>query len=258
MGIITGTRIPRGRLLRALRPTAALVGDPDRVRCGTGARAPAHRPRRLADIQPRPGRHALFHRSRRSTAATSARCARSGPTSFIPRTGSSRALDPTDVFQQVTPIVVDGVMYLAAGNRVMALRPETGEEIWRHELTEGLVSYRGVTYWPGSGEHGPRIFFTSLWKVVALDARTGERDPMFGNQGEVEVRVPYAGVPVVSQDILVLGSNAYGPGESAHHASPQPAPRRGRANLSEPPCARRQDGQAPLGVSHHPSGKRLR
>ena len=126
--------------------------------------------------------------------------------------------DPTDVFQQVTPIVVDGVMYLAAGDRVVALRPETGEEIWRHQLSEGLVSYRGLTYWPGSGEHGPRIFFTSLWKVIALDAGTGERDPKFGNEGEVELRVPYAGVPVVSRDVLVLGSNAYGPGEE--HRSP--------------------------------------
>ena len=126
--------------------------------------------------------------------------------------------DPTDVFQQVTPIVVDGVMYLAAGDRVVALRPETGEEIWRHQLSEGLVSYRGLTYWPGSGEHGPRIFFTSLWKVIALDAATGERDPKFGNEGEVELRVPYAGVPVVSRDVLVLGSNAYGPGEE--HRSP--------------------------------------
>ena len=132
---------------------------------------------------------------------------------FHPEDDIIEALDPTDVFQQVTPIVVNGVMYLAAGNRVVALRPETGDEIWRHELTEGLVSYRGVTYWPGSGEHGARIFFTSLWKVVALNAQTGEPDPMFGNQGEVELRIPYAGVPVVSQDILVLGSNAYGPGE---------------------------------------------
>ena len=134
--------------------------------------------------------------------------------------------DPTDVFQQVTPIVVDGVMYLAAGDRVVALRPETGEEIWRHQLAEGLVSYRGLTYWPGSGEHGERIFFTSLWKVIALDARTGERDPMFGNGGEVELRVPYAGVPVVSRDILVLGSNAYGPGE-VHRAPHLDQPRGG-------------------------------
>ena len=140
--------------------------------------------------------------------------------------------DPTDVFQQVTPIVVDGVMYLAAGDRVVALRPETGEEIWRHQLTEGLVSYRGVTYWPGSGEHGPRIFFTSLWKVIALDAATGERAPAFGNAGEVELRVPYAGVPVVSRDILVLGSNAYGPGE-LHRAPHLDQPRGG----GEPPYA---------------------
>ena len=36
-----------------------------------------------------------------------------------------------EMFQQVTPIVVNGVMYLPSGNRVVALEPETGEEIWR-------------------------------------------------------------------------------------------------------------------------------
>ena len=145
---------------------------------------------------------------------------------FHPEGELIEAPDPTDVFQQVTPIVVEGVMYLAAGNRVVALKPETGKEIWRHQLTEGLVSYRGVTYWPGAETYGPRIFFTSLWTVVALNARTGERDPRFGNQGEVELRVPYAGVPVVSQDILVLGSNAYGPGE-IHRAPHLNQPRGG-------------------------------
>src|SRR5262245_35286857 len=35
---------------------------------------------------------------------------------------------------EVTPIVVNGVMYLTAGNRVVALEPETGKEIWRYEL----------------------------------------------------------------------------------------------------------------------------
>src|ERR1700733_15746693 len=32
---------------------------------------------------------------------------------------------------EVTPIVVNGVMYLPAGNRVVALDPDTGAEIWR-------------------------------------------------------------------------------------------------------------------------------
>src|ERR1700678_2046597 len=31
---------------------------------------------------------------------------------------------------EVTPIVVNGVMYLPAGNRVLALDPETGAEVW--------------------------------------------------------------------------------------------------------------------------------
>ena len=137
---------------------------------------------------------------------------------FHPEDGFIEGPSPTELFQQVTPIVVDGVMYLAAGNRVVALRPETGVEIWRHELSEGLASFRGVAYAPGSDTREPRIYFTSLRKVVALKARTGERDAMFGNQGEVELRIPYAGVPVVYKDTLILGSNAFGPGQE--HITP--------------------------------------
>ena len=114
----------------------------------------------------------------------------------------------------------------------MALRPETGEEIWRHELKEGLASFRGVTYWPGAETHEPRIFFTTLWTLVALNAETGERDPTFGNQGEVELRIPYAGVPVVYDDILVLGSNAYGPG--GEHIAPHLNQPRGGGEPSNP------------------------
>ncbi len=54
-----------------------------------------------------------------------------------------------EVFQEVTPIVVNGVMYLPSGNRVVALEADTGKEIWRYELPEGLASFRGVAYWPG-------------------------------------------------------------------------------------------------------------
>ena len=137
---------------------------------------------------------------------------------FHPEDGFIEGPSPAELFQQVTPIVVDGVMYLAAGNRVVALRPENGEEIWRHELSEGLASFRGVAYGPATESHEARIYFTSLWKVVALKAETGERDPTFGNQGEVQLRIPYTGVPVVWQDILVLGSSAFGPGE--RHIAP--------------------------------------
>jgi quinoprotein glucose dehydrogenase len=53
-------------------------------------------------------------------------------------------------FSEVTPIVVNGVMYITAGNRVVALEPETGKEVWRYEAKKGAaVSKRGVAYWPG-------------------------------------------------------------------------------------------------------------
>src|SRR5579863_6871876 len=47
---------------------------------------------------------------------------------------------------EVTPIVVNGVMYLPAGNRVVALDPDTGAEVWRYELKTGAASQRGVSY----------------------------------------------------------------------------------------------------------------
>ena len=81
-----------------------------------------------------------------------------------------------EIFQEVTPIVVNGVMYLPSGNRVVALEPETGKEIWRYELPEGLASFRGVAYWPGDGGLPARIFFTSLRKLIALRADTGALD----------------------------------------------------------------------------------
>ena len=137
---------------------------------------------------------------------------------FHPEDGFIEGPSPAELFQQVTPIVVDGVMYLAAGNRVVALRPETGEEIWRHELTEGLASFRGVAYGPATDTHEARIYFTSLSKVVALNADTGERDLAFGDGGEAALRIPYTGVPVVYRDALILGSSAFGPGQD--HIAP--------------------------------------
>jgi len=35
----------------------------------------------------------------------------------------------SEIFQEITPIVVNDVMYMPSGNRVVALEPETGKEI---------------------------------------------------------------------------------------------------------------------------------
>jgi quinoprotein glucose dehydrogenase len=125
-----------------------------------------------------------------------------------------------ELFQQVTPIVVNGVMYLPSGHRVVALEPETGREIWRYELPEGLASFRGVAYWPGdssstqgAGGLPARIFFTSLRKLIALRADTGALDVAFGNGGHIDLEIPYAGVPVIYRNIVLMGSNFFGPGQ---------------------------------------------
>lgn len=74
---------------------------------------------------------------------------------------------------QVTPIVVDGVMYLAsADNHVYALNAATGERLWRHTYlpkATGRIN-RGVAV------AGNKVFL-GTWDahLIALDAKTGER-----------------------------------------------------------------------------------
>ena len=58
------------------------------------------------------------------------------------------------------PIVIDGVMYTPLGNAVVALEAHTGKELWRHNVKGGLVR-RAVSYWPGDGAIGPRLFYST-------------------------------------------------------------------------------------------------
>ena len=119
----------------------------------------------------------------------------------------------SEIFNEVTPIVVNGVMYMPSGNRVVALEPETGKEIWSYPLSTGLASFRGVAYWPGDATHQARILFTSLKKMIALNAATGKLDTTFGVNGEVELRVGYAGVPLIYRNLIFIGAMIFGPGE---------------------------------------------
>ncbi len=124
---------------------------------------------------------------------------------------------PAGTMNQVTPIVVDGVVYLPAGNHVVALDGATGKQIWRYILSSGVASQRGVAYWPGDRNNPPRILFTSGHKMIALNARTGKPDPGFGNEGEMTMDVPYAGVPLVYKNFIFVGMNVFGPGEPNPH-----------------------------------------
>ncbi len=97
-----------------------------------------------------------------------------------------------------TPLMVKGVLYTTAGTRrsVIALDARTGELLWSHSLREGKraglsprqLSGRGVAYWT-DGRGDERILYnTTGYRLVALNAKTGQPIASFGNQGVVDLK----------------------------------------------------------------------
>ena len=109
---------------------------------------------------------------------------------------------------QATPIVVEGRMYVPTATGVVALEPDTGKEVWRYRMEGAAPSRRGVAYWPGESGLGPRIVFTAGRRLIALNANTGAIESAFGQQGEVDLVVPYNSVPLVFRTVVVVGANS--------------------------------------------------
>jgi quinoprotein glucose dehydrogenase len=118
---------------------------------------------------------------------------------------------------QVTPVVIDGMMYLAAGNSIFALAPETGKQIWRWDA-EGPISRRGVAFWPGDGTIAPRLYSAAgEGRMAALDAKSGRVAADFGTGGFVDLRQGIRGdvdgpfmlltPPAVYRNILITGGS---------------------------------------------------
>jgi quinoprotein glucose dehydrogenase len=94
---------------------------------------------------------------------------------------------------QVTPLIVDGVMYLTSPyNEVVALDAATGAEVWVFDTRAvGQPARRGLDYWPGDRKHAPRLYFgTRDGKLVALDAKHGTLIESFGEGGAVNLKTP--------------------------------------------------------------------
>src|SRR5262245_21993686 len=111
---------------------------------------------------------------------------------------------------EATPIVVNGIMYVPAENRVLALDAATGKEIWKFEVSASpgnALSRRGATYWPGEANMPARIFVTAGRRLIALNATTGESVQTFGTNGEVDMVVPYNSPPTVFKNLLFVGAN---------------------------------------------------
>jgi quinoprotein glucose dehydrogenase len=132
-----------------------------------------------------------------------------------------------------TPLVAKGVMYTTAGTRrsVIALDPKTGELLWSHSLREGKraamsprqLSGRGVAYWT-DGKNDERILYmTTGYRLVALNAKTGQVINSFGAGGIVDLKqgaikgtntqidlesgeIGIHSTPVIARDAVIVGS----------------------------------------------------
>lgn len=109
---------------------------------------------------------------------------------------------------ELTPLVVGGLLYATAADRVVALRAHTGEEVWRFAAERGAPSQRGLGFWPGDETTPARVFFTLGHRLVALEAATGVKAPGFGVGGEIDMAVSYGGAPTRFEDSLIVGSSS--------------------------------------------------
>src|ERR1043166_9044189 len=110
-------------------------------------------------------------------------------------------LGPTpENLYSATPLYVNGVLYTTAGTRraVIALDPGTGEMLWMHREDEGprgaaaprQGAGRGVAYWSSADGSDHRIIYvTPGYRMIALNAATGELVRSFGKDGVVDLKV---------------------------------------------------------------------
>jgi len=117
---------------------------------------------------------------------------------------------------QVTPLVVNGMMYVTAGRDIIALEPETARVLWKFTAS-GPVSRRGVAYWPGDASAPPRLFSGAGDRMVAIDAESGKLSAGFGDNGSVDLKASVRGdvdggfglvsPPAVYKNIVITGGN---------------------------------------------------
>jgi len=129
-----------------------------------------------------------------------------------------------------TPLEIDGVVYTTAGTRrgVVALDAVTGELMWVHSEREGArgaaaprqLSGRGVAYW-ANGDDKRIVYVTPGYRMIALDAKTGQPVPGFGDRGAVDLKLDFDqelkpdvttgevglhATPVIVGDVILVGN----------------------------------------------------
>jgi quinoprotein glucose dehydrogenase len=128
-----------------------------------------------------------------------------------------------------TPLMVNRRLFSTAGSRkaVVALDPTTGEMLWMHSQHEGprgqaaprQLSGRGLSYWT-DGKEERVLYVTPGYRLVALDARTGQPVAGFGRNGVVDLKedfdqpgidlvtapVGLHSTPLIANDVVIVGA----------------------------------------------------
>jgi quinoprotein glucose dehydrogenase len=129
-----------------------------------------------------------------------------------------------------TPLMVGGTIYATAGSRraVIALDAATGELKWLHGEREGArgaaaprqLSGRGVGYWT-DGKEARILYVTPGYRLIALDAKTGQPVSGFGRGGAVDLKTDFdqkilpdlttgevglQSAPVIAGNVVVIGA----------------------------------------------------
>jgi glucose dehydrogenase len=97
-----------------------------------------------------------------------------------------------------TPLMVKGTIYMTGGTRraVVAVDARTGEQKWVYSFDEGkraemaprVLSGRGLSYWT-DGKGDERIIYVTIgYRLVQLNAKTGQPIPSFGKGGMVDLK----------------------------------------------------------------------
>ncbi len=135
---------------------------------------------------------------------------------------------------EATPLMVKGTLYTTAGTRrdVIALDGKTGELQWVYSLREGTraaiaprqLSGRGVSFWTDGKGDDRVIFVTTGYRLVSLNAKTGQPVPGFGRNGIVDLKdgavtgtgtqidlekgeIGLHSTPTVVGDVVIVGSS---------------------------------------------------
>jgi quinoprotein glucose dehydrogenase len=133
-----------------------------------------------------------------------------------------------------TPLMIKGVLYTTAGTRraVIALDARTGEELWVYRMDEGhraavaprQLSGRGLSFWTDGKGDDRVVYVTVGYRLVELNAKTGQPIPSFGNNGMIDLKdgVVYGkdtpippedgeiglhSTPTVVNDTIIVGSS---------------------------------------------------